>query len=430
MKQERIDILKRILADSGASAWEITDVLEEGWEFYLIGTKLDQHRVRDVNHVRLKVFRPGEAEETVGTASGEIAPAADEHEMAAAVRNLLEDARYAVNPAWRLNTPSAQPDAETADCPSVDAVAADFLHAIRTLPAEKDADINSSEIFVTRVTKRILNSEGLDVVDTYPVSMAEVVVNARDVSHEIELYRMMNSGACDTAALQAELRRAMRFGRDKLAAAPTPALGTCDLVLSTDAAVEVYRWYEDHLNAAYKFQRYSDWELGVPIADNATGDRVTLTARRTLQNSSRNIRFDEEGAWTRDLVLLSENVPRAFFGARQFAQYLGLENTFSAMNFEVSGGTASADELRQGDFLEAVEFSDFQVDSVSGDIAGEIRLGYLHQGGRILPVSGGSVSGCMSDFVPAMRFSREQAQYNSRLIPAVTRLKNVTITGA
>ena len=66
MKQDKIDNLISLLKASRASAWEITDTAETGWEFYLIGDKLDQHRVRDVNHVHLHVFTKGEDESYTG----------------------------------------------------------------------------------------------------------------------------------------------------------------------------------------------------------------------------------------------------------------------------------------------------------------------------------------------------------------------------
>ena len=77
-----------------------------------------------------------------------------------------------------------------------------------------------------------------------------------------------------------------------------------------------------------------------------------------------------------------------------------------------------------------VEFSDFQTDAITGDIAGEIRLGYLHQGGKVTPVSGGSVSGNVRELLSGFRFSKETRQYDSLLIPAVTRIQGVTVTGA
>ena len=140
--------------------------------------------------------------------------------------------------------------------------------------------------------------------------------------------------------------------------------------------------------------------------------------------------YDEEGAPIRDLALIDQGKAVSYWGTRQFSQYMKLENSFDVYNFAVSGGTESAADLRAGDFLEVVEFSDFQVDEITGDIAGEIRLAYLHRDGKVTPVSGGSVSGSMAELAKAMRFSKESRQYNCHLIPAVTRLQGVTVTGA
>ena len=107
-----------------------------------------------------------------------------------------------------------------------------------------------------------------------------------------------------------------------------------------------------------------------------------------------------------------------------------LSDSFIPGNYAVSGGTAEEQELRAGDHLEIVEFSDFQVHPVTGDIAGEIRLGYLRRGGKTTVVTGGSVSGSMNDFVKTLRMSKESRQYNNTLIPAATMLKDVTVTGA
>ncbi len=53
-----------------------------------------------------------------------------------------------------------------------------------------------------------------------------------------------------------------------------------------------------------------------------------------------------------------------------------------------------------------------------------------HDGDTVTVVEGGSVSGTMRELASTMRFSREQKQYNNYLIPALTRLTGVSITGA
>ncbi len=99
------------------------------------------------------------------------------------------------------------------------------------------------------------------------------------------------------------------------------------------------------------------------------------------------------------------------------------------MNFEAGGGTGTEESLRSDSYIEIVEFSDFSVDDVTGDIAGEIRLGYWHDKENVTPVSGGSISGSLVELINEMRFSVKTRHYDNYLIPELTRLEGVNITG-
>ncbi len=422
--------LLAILRDSGADAWEVADVRERGWEFYFIRHQLDQNRCRETEEYRVKVYRAFEDGKFLGSAAATLPQDAAPEEMRRVVEGLCQDALYVKNPTYTLNQPTADPAPAAEEAVDLRAISTDFLRVMASLPETATEDLNSYEIFVNEIHRRFLNSEGIDVTAVYPSSMVEAVVNARKDGKEIELYRMYKSGSCDAEQLSRDLSETLRYGQDKLIAGDTPAVEKTDVVFSTDAAREIYYWFIDRLNASMVVRRMSDWKIGEPIAKSFAGDRITITARQSLPNSSRNAAYDEEGAPTRDLVLMKEGVPEHFIGSRQFIQYLGLEDSFIPGNYEASGGTCTAEELRQGRFLEVVEFSDFEVDPLNGEIAGEIRLAYWHDGsGRVVPVNGGSVSGTMNELVSILRCSVESRQYNNLLIPAVTRLHNATVTG-
>ena len=417
-----------LLKESGVHAWELSDVQNRGWEFYFIRHALDQNRAKNVEHIQIKVYQLIEDGKFMGSASAELPPTATLEEAKKLISDLAYRATLVKNRPYSLNPPRAgQPMLDASDTA---AIAEDFIRTMRALPETENEDVNSYEIFVSDKIRRFLNSEGVDITERYPDSMIEVVVNARRDGHEIELYRNFTSGSCDSEALKRDLSKAMAYGRDRLITRPTPNLEKADVLFSGSDACSIYEYFVDRCNAAMIFRKLSDWTVGQPIAEDIRGDRVNVYARRTLPNSSRNRGFDAEGAPIRDTALLEQSVPKEILGGRMFASYMGLENSFSPTNIEVSGGTKTEEELRRGSYLEAVEFSDFQVDAMTGDIFGEIRLGYWHDGDTVTPVSGGSVSGSMLDFVKDLSMSVEQAQYDSMRIPALTLLKNVTVTGA
>ena len=426
MSEKNLEQLLGILKASGADAWEVADINERGWEFYFIRHQLDQHRAKSVDSFNVKVYKNLENGELLGSASSLISPDASEEEMRRIVDGLCRDASYVKNPFYTLNGPAVNHEAAEPAPMDMKAVCGDFLRVMRSLPETETEDLNSYEIFVSEIRRRFLNSEGVDVTSVYPSSMVEAVVNARRDGHEIELYRLLKSGTCDPEQLSRELAEALTYGRDKLVASPTPALGKADVIFSTDPARELYVYFLSRLNTSMVYRGMSDWKTGDMVAP----ENLTLRAVRTLPNSSWNTPYDEEGAPVRDLTLIDHGKAAGYWGPRQFSQYMKVNDSFDVYNAAVSGGTESAEELRTGDYLEVVEFSDFQVDEITGDIAGEIRLAYLHRDGKVTPVSGGSVSGSMTELAKTMRFSAESRQYNCHLIPAVTRLQGVTVTGA
>ena len=421
--------LIELLKSCGADAWELTCDDADIWEFYFIRHALDQNRVRSTRHLGVRVYRRFEDGKYLGSAGGEIPPTATEAEASAAIGGVLSAAAVVRNPAYTLNAPAGEVLSDVGAAPDPAESAKAFMEVLRSLPETQTERVNSYEVFTGSHRVRYINSEGVDVTALRPSSMAEVVLNASRGAHEIEVYRKLTCGTCDKAALRKALEAALRTGRDRLAAVPTPALGTCDVLFSGTAAAELYGYFASRVNAAFKVRGYSDWETGKPLCESVRGDRVTLKALAFLPNSSRNTPFDAEGAPVRDALLIGDGTVRRFVGNRQFSCYLGLADSFQPGNYAVSGGSESAEALRTGTCLEAVDFSDFQADPVTGDIAGEIRLAYLREGGKVTPVTGGSVSGNMRDFIPSLRMSRELEQQDNLLLPALTRLSGVHIAG-
>ncbi|MQN00708.1 MAG: TldD/PmbA family protein [Lachnospiraceae bacterium] len=421
------DILN-ILKDSKADAWDVTDELINRFEFYFIKHSLDQYRCVDTEHINVTVYKKSPDGKYLGSATEEIDPTASIEETKDKVETLLSRASLVKNPLYSLRKPvDVKPSEYDAD-PSK--ISRDFIETLNNINETETLDINCYEIFASSIEKRHLTSEGIDTIEKYPVSFLEVVTNARDDEREIELYRSYDSGTCDKSLLKKDIEKTLAYGRDRLLTEPTPDLGKVSLMLSTADALQVWNYFADRINAGMVYQKASDWKQGEAYASDISGDKVTLSSKKFLPNSSKNSTFDDEGALIRDETLIFDGVVKKLWGNQKFSSYLGLDDTFILSNYEVAPGSSSEADLRAGKYLEVVEFSDFQVDSITGDIFGEIRLGYLHDGSSVKIVSGGSVSGSMRDCAKSMHFSSDMTQYNNARVPSVVVLDNVTLTGA
>ncbi len=420
------DRIAQRLKSSGVHAWEISDETTRGREYYFIRHRLDQNRIKDVRHIKLTVYETTDGGETIGSASAEVHLGADDAQIDRIIKDLSYRAGLVKNPYFKLNPPVVS--RIEGEAPDLDGICGAFLTVFSQIPETPGEDVNSYEIFVRDVRRRYLNSNGTDVVLRYPTSMAEVIVNARSGGHEIELYRNISSGECDKKRISDTVAEAMRLGSDRLRAQPSSFSGSVPVVFSSAEARGIYEYFLDRLTPDMIFRRFSDWSLGEQICPDAVGDRVTVRTLAFLPGSSSNFAFDDQGAPVRDELLMEAGVPRFITGGRMFSYLMGIEGSFKPTNVVFEGGSKSRDEIMSGAFLEAVEFSDFQVDPITGDVFGEIRLGYMHDGkGGVTPVTGGSVSGSMNDFLKNMTMSVETISDDDMVFPRYTRFEGVTV---
>ncbi len=426
----KIDMIKELLEKSGAFAWRITDTVTKGWEFYFIRHSLDQNRSKDIENIQITVYVLSDDKKSVGTASADMGPDETKEYVELTIKDLMYQATLVQDAYYELKAPGKYdvPALEDAD---INKISSDFIDTMKNLEEDDEAFLNSYEIFVSSITRRIVTSTGIDVTEKYPVSLLETVVNARNREQEIEFYNLYDSGLCLKDDIKRNVASTMKHGRNRLSAGKTPSLEKYDVVFSSDDAVRIYEFFKDALDIAYICMKYSPLEKNKPVIEGIKGDKVTLKAIKNLPGSSQNREVDSEGSPIRDEILMEDGIPKAFHGSTRFSYYMNEKDTFMLSNYEVSGGTHESEELLKGPVLECVYFSDFQVDTLTGDIFGEIRLAYLHEAdGSIKPVTGGSVSGNLRMLMADMKMSKDRTRYDNALIPTLTRLSGVTVTGA
>ena len=74
MKDSILQILKEMKKEGRLCAYEVRDTYTEGWEFYFVRHRLDQNRVKEVEHIHVAVYTALEDGASIGRAEGEIAP--------------------------------------------------------------------------------------------------------------------------------------------------------------------------------------------------------------------------------------------------------------------------------------------------------------------------------------------------------------------
>ena len=147
----------------------------------------------------VRVYKKSDDGQFIGSAADRISPTASPEEIDSILEKLLYQAGLVRNPYYRITEKQEAPGTAQEAGFSIREIAGDYIRALAGIEESDEAYLNSYEIFVSGIRRHFLNSNGAEFEFEYPSSEAEVVTNARDGSHEIELHRIYHSGTCDLA---------------------------------------------------------------------------------------------------------------------------------------------------------------------------------------------------------------------------------------
>jgi PmbA protein len=407
-------------------------------ELYLIGHRVDMRRAAMLRRVELTLYRDfqREGQRLRGSATLRVPSGCLKGELERLLERGAEAARWAENPYYPLVQPGAgEPE------PPVSAYAAHPVELERALEplaaglfaAEQEIEgacLNSAELFVENVQTRILNSEGLDVGFPSFRGSGELVVEAQGPTGEVELFQELSFAEVRAELLQEEARRLLGLCRDRARASPTLPLGSFPLLLAGEAVPQFFEYYTFHTAAESVYARLARFAVGQSVqGEQVRGDPLTLRLEPYLAHSTSSAPWDADGFPLRPVAPVEEGRLLRYWGPLRYCHYLGVPPTGTLPNLRVLPGSRSLAELR-GRCLEAVSFSDFHLDPVTGDFGGELRLAYqVEEDGSRKPVTGGSVSGRIGELASLWLSAETQAR-PGYLGPLGLRLEPVAVTGA
>lgn len=433
---------------NGISAYRITEICKQGLEWYHIGTRLESARSKDITEYEVAVYADSDNGKHRGACTFTIQPTMSVPEIQAGIDRALAtaqsihndwfpipDIKHTQNPVSILESKFAQmmlPEAMQK-----------LYEALYRYNGFNGARINSLELFLTKINKRIKNSKGIDISFSYFHGYTEFIVNAGSESNEIELYGKLLFSEPDFDKLSNEVKHKLTQAVDRLAAVPTPDCTGLPVVLSDSPAEAFYSYWFDAVQNTAMYQHTNPFALGEDVCGretsgntnasggiDASGDIINLTAVPFVPCSPLSGRFDNEGFALQPVTCIKEGKLITVIGPMKYAHYLALPAYGNHPLFELAGGKHSQEELLQSPHLEAVSFSDFYIDPSTGNFGGELRLGYLFKDGKRIPVTGGSVTGSIPENRGYIKLSRELYDYSTCHAPKICLIPRARIANA
>ncbi len=419
----------KVLKEQQIDQYLLQETTKESVELFFIKKNLDMRREENVHSCSVTVYQDYEKDGVMrkGEAGFLVEAATTEEEIAEKCKKAYMAAGFVANRYYPLAEGTKQePVVVESDLTKVSLkeAAGIMTKALFAADDQEKVFLNSAELFVEKNACHIVNSNGVDVAYVKYNVNGELVAQCKE-PQDVETHEQFSYDNLNTEALTALAKEALSMTKDRAAATEAPATGTYDVVLSDDYASSIFRFYQDRCSGRSIFQRFSDFKVG----DFVQGDPNEVKGCLLNLDYVPTVPYSEEGVAMRQLPCIQDGVFQNIQTGVRFASYLGVPATGQYRKLSCKPGDVSFEEMKKHPGLYVVNFSDFQMNPMSGNFGGEIRLAYLNDGEKITPVTGGSINGSIFEAQKDFVFSQETQETSNFSGPKAVLLKNVNVAG-
>lgn len=419
-----LDLILKVLKNNNIDEYIINETKKEAYELYMIKKAVDMDRRKNITIYTVTVFKDN-GNDLKGSSVVKVYPSMDEKEIDEVLKDAYYAAGFVKNKSYNL--PKGYKgekvyDKSSLSSMSLEETAYKVKEALYKYDNFEHGWINSSEIFVSKVDERIITSNDADAsYEKYSIE-GEFVTQWVENS-DVEIFSMFSYDELKEEELALMAKEAIINAGYRDKSKEAPETGKYDVILCDSSVHEFFEYYLINSRTDMIYQKYSNFKLGENVqGTDIKGDKVSIELKSSVP-------FSKEGIVLKDTKLIEDGVLKAIHGPYNFAEYLGIEPIGNFDGAVIQGGNTSEKDMFVDGTLKIIRFSDFQMDEITGDCFGEIRLALLKKGDEIIPLTGGSVTINIKDVKDEMLFSKETEDDRGVIIPKCIKFKNINVAG-
>lgn len=411
------------LKSNNIDKYLINIVSETTTELFFIKKVLDMKRMKDVTKYEVTVYNDFEKDDKTmrGSAVCQIYPDMTDEEISYKLTSAYHAASFVLNPFYSL--PSAtenMKDSKIANPFEIENAVKSMTDALFAEDIDSDCFINSAEVFITNKDHRIISSEQIDVSYEQQYIEGELVIQCT-TPDDVETYQDFYYDGIDTDSLRQKVKDTIELTRHRANASKCNLNGKIRVILSGQYTADLLDFYVKRANASLIYPGYSNFTINSQVqSSDICGDSLNISLNAKVP-------YSNEGIQMNDIPLLENGILKNIHGNSRFCYYMNTKPTGEYSSFKVKSGTHSMSDLKQTPYLHIVNFSDFQMDALSGRFGGEFRLAFYNDGTTIVPLTGGSISGSILDLANNVLLSKETQKSRNYEGPLAIAIENVQI---
>ena len=420
-------IIAQLQANPQVSDYKIHLTKKESYESFFVKGKLETVRCTDTCDKVVTVYVDHDGYK--GDSQFFVYPSTTEADLKELIEKAVQKAALLNNkmyqlPANQSGEYAVESNFATYTLSQLAGKIADSVFAANTLA---NADLNSVEIFVNRLTDTVCNSRGIHKTQVRYNAMVETIPTYNAEAESVELYQQYNFSAFDAETVKQEIAAKLQEVKSRASAAKPEFAMDCKVVLNKQELGELFGTISRELNYGTVYAQAGVFHKGDAIQQAPTGDPITITMAGSVAGNVRSACFDSDGMTLKDMTIVQDGTAVAYYGDNRFGQYLEEMPTGNLRCLCVAPGSVDLQSLTSEPYLEVLSMSGLQVDTFTDYIGGEIRLANYFDGKTITPVTGISITGSLKQVLSSIRLSCDTAVHDGYSGPAKAILQDMKI---
>lgn len=399
-------IIKHLQSHKEVCDYKINLDRKESYELFFVKGSLETVRNTDNTDKEVTVYVDHSGFR--GHASFFVYPSTTVKDLDKLIGEAVEKAKLIENPAYTLPGGETAEYAVDTNFTGFDAsdLAATIANTVFDANTLEMTSLNAVEIFINRITETVVNSRGLHKKQVRWTAMVEAIPTATAGGESVELYEQYQFNTLDIDTLRAEIADKLTQAKARHEAKRMEVTGSPKVILNAQELKELFWNFADDLDYSSIYSHHNVYKKGDAIQTAPEGDPLTITVAGSIPGSAASRCFDSDGMTLGELCIIDSGRAVAYHGSNRFGQYLEEKPTGVLPCLRLECGTAEESEFANGPYLEVLSMSGIQTDFYSDYVGGEIRLAHWHDGEKIIPVTGVSISGKLSEVLNHIRFSK------------------------
>ena len=419
-----LDLIKQ---NKEVTYYKINKVVKESFQLFFVHDDLETIRNSKTEDLKATIYVLHD--NYLGDSTFTIYASNDDKEIEDKINQAVEKAKLINNEVYTL------PEKEVTNYPiesnfkdySLEELAKLTQEAVFKAKELVKGDINALEIFVTKSTVSVLNSNGLSKEEVRYDCMIEAIPTWNGEKESVELYCQHHFNEFNSEKITAVIKDYLERVCARYNAVKLDNIGNVNVLLRPEEISGITDELIWDLTYASVYTKSNKQAIGNNLQKNAKGTLLTIEQKGKIKGSVYSRSFDNDGVSLKDKVLIEDGIVKGYFGTNQHAKYLGMDNTGELLCTSLKPGNMSIAEMKKEPYLEIVSMSGIQVNQFNDYIGGEIRLAYYFDGNKVTPVTSLSISGSLEDALNNIYLSKEVTQEGSYFGPQLALIKNLQI---